>query len=488
MKVTLLGHASILVEMEGVRCLMDPVFQDPFEDGAVVSCPQRAVHVDRLPPIDVLILSHSHLDHFDIPSLAQLPRSCEVLYPKDQAITYALEQLGFTKLHPAEPMTRLVFPRYELLTTHSNVSNVVEFGVLFKDTSGSFWNQVDTVLAPQTIKHVQELHPQIDLLFAMYASQNFGFFESKPLCFPFQMHEMNLATVAAIAPRMVVPGSAGFRFCGAGEWCNSFLFPISRERFIADLAQVAPGIRPCIANPGDVFEVEPDGVRHRPGAATAVTMLAQDTYRLRYDPTAPVPPLTDPNPDRYPDARLAQAVADCLHGFTEFLAAAYKDSDPVVQEYRRLGASYAIGVVFPDGHEQWLRVQLAQSAPQLSKEPAGDADAGHRIAASALAAWSTSDRSYFYLRAFSRKFTTLYTLTPAQGGVAVAPAEVTDLLGYYLTRKAQGAELALKKWLDLQLRPYRQPPPPPIPQPVAQPAIPAPAPFSRPGLSWLYKG
>ena len=40
MKVTLLGHASVLVEMNGATCLMDPVFFDPFEEGAVVSCPE----------------------------------------------------------------------------------------------------------------------------------------------------------------------------------------------------------------------------------------------------------------------------------------------------------------------------------------------------------------------------------------------------------------------------------------------------------------
>jgi L-ascorbate metabolism protein UlaG (beta-lactamase superfamily) len=45
MKVTLLGHASVLVEMNGATCLMDPVFFDPFEEGAVVSCPERVVYL-----------------------------------------------------------------------------------------------------------------------------------------------------------------------------------------------------------------------------------------------------------------------------------------------------------------------------------------------------------------------------------------------------------------------------------------------------------
>ena len=90
---------------------MDPVFQDPFEEGAVASCPRRVIHVDQLPPIDVLILSHSHLDHFDIPSLARLPRTCNVLCPKDRAILHVLERLGFTNVHPTDHSTRLVFPK-----------------------------------------------------------------------------------------------------------------------------------------------------------------------------------------------------------------------------------------------------------------------------------------------------------------------------------------------------------------------------------------
>src|SRR5262249_30620018 len=153
MKVTLLGHASILVEMKAARCLMDPVFQDPFEDTAVVSCPRRTINLDKLPPIDLLVISHSHLDHFDIPSLAYVARrwkNCEVVCPKDHTIVYTRERLAFTRIHPEEPHKHFKLRGYELLTTHSNVTNVTEIGIVFKDASGTFWNQVDTVISPAT--------------------------------------------------------------------------------------------------------------------------------------------------------------------------------------------------------------------------------------------------------------------------------------------------------------------------------------------------
>ena len=50
-KVTLLGHATVLVETGPMRIVMDPGLQDPFENGMVVSCPSRVIDLDRLGPM-----------------------------------------------------------------------------------------------------------------------------------------------------------------------------------------------------------------------------------------------------------------------------------------------------------------------------------------------------------------------------------------------------------------------------------------------------
>lgn len=458
MKVTLIGHASVLVELDGARCLMDPVFQDPFEEGAVTSCPRREVFPARLPPIDVLILSHSHLDHFDIPTLAQLPRSCQVLCPKDHVLTYVLQQFGFTKINAAEPMTHLQLGTYDLLTTHSNVTNVVEFGVVFKDRSGVFWNQVDTVLAPKTIQAMRKKFPRIDLMFAMYASQNFGFFDSKGAGFPHAMHQMNLNTVREVQPRVAVPGSAGFRFCGPFAWANSFLFPVSRERFVRDLARVAPGVRTHLANPGDVFEIGPDGVAYQPAASELVRMVEDDTALLRYDPGAPVPPLTDPNPEGRTAKQLEHAVTRCFEELAAFVRGAWGQRDEVLDEYRRLRTSYAVEVVLPDGALRCCRIGFGEQPEFLSGTVVPEADVVHSIAASALFTWQGHHKSYFYLRGFSRKRSSAYEVSSTGQGVSVTAKAPRDLLEYYLNRKAKGAEMAVKDRLDQQLRPYVQQP------------------------------
>jgi L-ascorbate metabolism protein UlaG (beta-lactamase superfamily) len=73
-RVTLLGQAaSVLVEMAGAACLMDPAFFDPFEEGAVVSCPARVVHPERIPAIDIVIVSPRHCA-----SVSRYPRRMEI--------------------------------------------------------------------------------------------------------------------------------------------------------------------------------------------------------------------------------------------------------------------------------------------------------------------------------------------------------------------------------------------------------------------------
>lgn len=81
MRVTILGHATVLIELDGVRLLTDPLLRD------------RALVLRRDDPpaatasrnIDAVLLSHFHRDHFDRRSLALLDRSVVVIGPAGAA-------------------------------------------------------------------------------------------------------------------------------------------------------------------------------------------------------------------------------------------------------------------------------------------------------------------------------------------------------------------------------------------------------------------
>ncbi|MBY8829804.1 MBL fold metallo-hydrolase [Hephaestia mangrovi] len=74
MTVTWVGHASVLVQTEGLNILTDPVWSEnagPFGLG-----PKRVtepgVRFDDLPRIDLVLVSHNHYDHMDLATLKRL--------------------------------------------------------------------------------------------------------------------------------------------------------------------------------------------------------------------------------------------------------------------------------------------------------------------------------------------------------------------------------------------------------------------------------
>jgi N-acyl-phosphatidylethanolamine-hydrolysing phospholipase D len=72
LRVTWLGHASVLVQMAGLSILTDPVFTDrcgPAGLRHLPGVPRRYTRcpctVQQLPVIDAVVISHSHYDHLD---------------------------------------------------------------------------------------------------------------------------------------------------------------------------------------------------------------------------------------------------------------------------------------------------------------------------------------------------------------------------------------------------------------------------------------
>jgi hypothetical protein len=425
------------------------------------------VFPDKLPKLDKIFISHAHFDHFHLRSLVQLPRDIEILCPEDVTIPYALTKLGFQRIRmlPADALVDLG-NGCELLTTWSD-TNVIEVGVVFRDRSGTFWNEVDTVVTPPTIEKVRAQMGHIDLLFSGYASQNVRFFETMRAGYPLGFTRSNLANIKSIAPSLVVPGSAGYRFAGHIAWSNAFLFPVSREYFLRDIQRVAPEIPAAIANPGDVFEIGGGSVVHQPAVSPLARMIEDDTHLLAFDATAPVPPLTDPNPLGYADALIEAQVTATLAGLEGFVRAAYTQDppDPLVEVYRRAAMSYGLGVVFPDGHERWLHVHFEPDAPRIvaASAPLLGAIASHRVAASMLTARARYEKSYLYYRGFSRLTQTLLGSQVGEGNVIQESDEPADLLGYYLSYKAPGAERAAEARLDFQIETLLRDTPPEFP-------------------------
>ena len=92
-RLTWLGHATVVVELDGTRLVTDPVLR------------RRVAHLRRDVPAvtperpDAVLLSHLHYDHLDKPSLARLGRHVPILAPP--GTRYLLR--GFSDVREVKP-------------------------------------------------------------------------------------------------------------------------------------------------------------------------------------------------------------------------------------------------------------------------------------------------------------------------------------------------------------------------------------------------
>lgn len=73
--VTLVNHATVLLQVAGLNVLTDPVWAErasplPFAGPRRVHAP--GIALDDLPPIDIVLISHNHYDHLDTGTLRRL--------------------------------------------------------------------------------------------------------------------------------------------------------------------------------------------------------------------------------------------------------------------------------------------------------------------------------------------------------------------------------------------------------------------------------
>ena len=87
-----IGHSTVLINFYGTTIITDPVFSNRIGLnllGLVSLGPKRlvdpALTIEELPPIDLILLSHAHMDHLDLPSLEQLDRDIPIVISKNNA-------------------------------------------------------------------------------------------------------------------------------------------------------------------------------------------------------------------------------------------------------------------------------------------------------------------------------------------------------------------------------------------------------------------
>ncbi len=100
--VTWIGHSTLLVQLDGVNLLTDPVWSQRLGPLSGTVGVKRftppGIPLEDLPPIDVVLISHDHYDHLDEPTVRRLAHAFNPLFVVPLGIKPWLEERGITKV------------------------------------------------------------------------------------------------------------------------------------------------------------------------------------------------------------------------------------------------------------------------------------------------------------------------------------------------------------------------------------------------------
>ena len=166
-----IGHATVLMRFGATTLLADPNLADHL---LFLSRLTRAsVRADQLPPIDAVVLSHMHLDHFDAATVRALGPRPAVIYPPD-GVAYADEILQ-TDQRPLEEWASTVVDGIKITAVparHQGGRYGIDFlwnhafaGYVIEGAGKRIYFAGDTGWDPEMFAEIGKRFPGIDLAF-----------------------------------------------------------------------------------------------------------------------------------------------------------------------------------------------------------------------------------------------------------------------------------------------------------------------------------
>jgi L-ascorbate metabolism protein UlaG (beta-lactamase superfamily) len=260
-RVTFVGHACHLVEVDGLRVLTDPWLVDPIFEGHVEHDPPLGCSVADLPPLDAIALSHGHLDHFNAPTLAALPdKSIPVVHPpiRFTEVDANLARLGFTNLHARGDWEPFALGGEVRVVPTPSLGVLDECAWLIEGRGGRFWNGVDAPQPPSVAEAIAARFAPVDLC----ALSHNSFDQPALLGLPSLKEADHGPRGGAASARSLRAGhafaaSSNLRWCGPdGDAITRKVIRRRPRHLAAALASDAPDTKVLDLAPGDAWSRE----------------------------------------------------------------------------------------------------------------------------------------------------------------------------------------------------------------------------------------
>ena len=157
-----IGNATVLIRYAGYTILTDPTFIHMHEQVSIgyglhaTRLTNPAMEIGQLPPLDLVVLSHFHGDHFDQVAERELDKALPIVTTNEAS--KALGERGFANVHPLD-------------TWSSITTSKAEISLRITALPGRHGPPLSQLVLPEVMGSMLEFHSSPDkVLFRIYIS------------------------------------------------------------------------------------------------------------------------------------------------------------------------------------------------------------------------------------------------------------------------------------------------------------------------------
>jgi L-ascorbate metabolism protein UlaG (beta-lactamase superfamily) len=247
-KVTYIGHATTLIEMDGLRIISDPFFRSYIWH---LSRTRLAITPEWYSNIDLILISHAHWDHLDIVSLQKFAADTPVVAPAGSKPL--LSKAGMNRILEANPGDEFQFAGLSILATYAEHNGkrgpfspeLPCLGFLVRGSRSVYFSG-DTALFDGMVELAQ------DLDIALLPVWGWGPTLGKGHMDPIQAAE----AARRLAPRIAIPIHWGTLYPVGLRWLMPRHLRQPPLTFAEQVRKKAPAVQVKILTPGETLSLD----------------------------------------------------------------------------------------------------------------------------------------------------------------------------------------------------------------------------------------